>query len=58
MSTNLSPSIAIKKYFSTPEKPVTMDEMKQLIKDRVAYDELALLCSKALGATLVSNNKK
>jgi hypothetical protein len=43
----------IREYFNTPEKPITSAELMDLAKnDRKGYDELAILCAKALNVTL------
>lgn len=45
---------AIKDYFSTPEKPVTNQELIALRRDdKKGFDELAELFAKALGEELL-----
>ena len=49
----ISESGAIKQYFSTPERPVTFEELKELaLKDKPGFHELAVGAAKALGVEL------
>jgi len=44
----------LKEYFGTPDKPVTLEELKDLMKaDRPGYDELAQLAAEELGVEIL-----
>lgn len=50
--------MAIRTFFSTPEKPVTTQELVELRKgSHESFDELAELCAKALGEELTPQAK-
>lgn len=49
----ISKTVAIQRYFSTPEKPVQVKELVELRKaDVPEFDSLAVECAQALGEEL------
>jgi hypothetical protein len=55
----LAKAAILKEYFSVPEKPVTMTELKDLMKsDSKGYHELAELAAKELGVKIKQTSLK